>query len=57
MQFLLTLKKYNDMQTIKKLFKNLTKEKQSINLKQVINCKIIYIPIPFDYNNVGTYKK
>ena len=45
------------MQTIKKLFKKLTSDKQSINLKQVINCKIIYIPIPFDFNNVGTYKK
>lgn len=45
------------MQTIKKLFKNLTSDKQSINLKQVINCKIIYNPIPFDFNNVGTYKR
>lgn len=31
---------FNDMQTIKKLFKNITSDKQSINLKQVLNKQI-----------------
>lgn len=46
------------MQNIKKLFKNLLmKDRQQTNLKEVLSHTIKYEPIPFNFNNVGTYKR
>jgi hypothetical protein len=46
------------METLKKLFTNLMKDRNKVsNLREVMDIKIDYSPIPFNFNNVGTYKR
>lgn len=46
------------MKTLKKLFTSLMKDTRKVgNLKEVMGVQFDYKPIPFNFNNVGTYKR